>query len=319
MAYIQNASNRFTLIDHPDPLCGKMVVVDWTLGNSCSYACSYCPKNLHDGSLKWQKPNDVLHLYRQLRRHYVDEMDRIVWLQLTGGEPTMHPQIVDLLHQASAKGFKISLISNASRTVRFWEKINKCLNSVILTYHAEFADLDHFIRVAGMMVDHITVHINVTMHPDHFDQTLEDARKLRAALPAASISLKPLRRDFGAQLYDYTKEQMQVLTNGLPSDRAPIGEQPRSLMRATTRSGRTETLRPNEFLLRDLNRWRGYKCNVGLESLRIRGNGEVYRGVCCVGGRLGYLGEDLVLPRDPIRCTKDACSCLADILIRKER
>ncbi|MEW2917021.1 radical SAM protein [Ruegeria sp. ANG10] len=318
MEDIQNQPDLFTLIDHPDPACGNMVVVDWTLGNSCSYACSYCPKALHDGSLEWQKTDDVLNLYRQLNRHYVDELGKIVWLQFTGGEPTMHPRIIDLLGHASETGFKVSLISNASRTLRFWEMINSRLNSVILTYHAEFAELSHFIQVADTMTDRITVHVNVTMHPDRFDQTLEEARELRAALPTASISLKPLRKDFGAQLYDYTDDQLQVLAMGLPSDKAPVGEEPRSLMRATTRSGHTEILRPNDFLLRDMNRWRGYKCNVGLESLRVRGNGEIFRGVCGVGGKIGTLGDELDLPRDQIRCTKDACSCLADILIRKE-
>ncbi len=318
MEDIQNELDAFTLIDHSDPVHAKIVVVDWMLGNACSYACSYCPKALHDGTVRWQKTKDVLHLYHQMKRHYVDERDKIVWLQFTGGEPTMHPRIIDLLQQASEIDFKVSLISNASRTPRFWEKISGCLNSVILTYHAEFAELDHFIRVAKMMEDRISVHINVTMHPDRFDQTFEDAQELRAALPAASISLKPLRQEFGAKLYDYTDDQMRVLSKGLPSKYAPVGEKPRSLMRATTRSGQCETLPPNEFILRGKNRWRGYNCNVGLESLRVRGNGEVYRGVCGVGGVIGYLGEDVDLPRDPIRCTNDSCSCLADILIRKE-
>ena len=318
MEALQNDTDVFTLIEHSDPMYGKIVVVDWMLGNSCSYACSYCPKSLHDGSIKWQKTSDILHLYHQMREHYVAERDKVVWLQFTGGEPTMHPRIIDLLRHASEMDFKVSLISNASRTLRFWEKISDCLNSVILTYHAEFAELNHFVQVAGMMADRISVHINVTMHPDRFDQILQDAQELRAALPAASISLKPLRQEFGSKLYDYTEDQLRVLSKGLPSKQAPIGEKPRSLMRATTPSGHSEILPPNEFILRGMNRWRGYQCNVGLESLRVRGNGQVMRGVCGVGGVIGYLGEDIDLPSDPIRCTRDYCSCLADILIRKE-
>ncbi|WP_170606664.1 radical SAM protein [Ruegeria arenilitoris] len=318
MEDIQEEHDVFTLIDHSDPAYGKVVLVDWMLGNSCSYACSYCPKSLHDGSIKWQNIDDILSLYHQLQRHYVDERGKVVWLQFTGGEPTMHPRIMDLLRRASEHDFKVSLISNASRTLRFWEKINGCLNNIILTYHSEFAELDHFISVAKMMVDRISVQINVTMHPQSFNETLDAARALRAALPAATISLKPLRQEFGSDLYDYTDDQLRVLSKGLPTTRKPTGETPRSVMRTTTQSGKNETLRANEFILRGVNRWKGYKCNIGLESLRVKGNGIVHRGVCGVGGVLGNLGEEIHLPSEAIRCTRDHCSCLADILTRKE-
>lgn len=317
-AAAERAPDYFTSIDHLDQAHAKVVVVDWMLGNSCSYACSYCPKALHDGSVRWQKTDDVLHLYQQLQRHYVETYDKTIWLQFTGGEPTMHPRIIDLLGHASDMGFKVSLISNASRTIRFWEKINPCLNSVILTYHAEFADRDHFIQIGQMMVERISVHVNVTMIPDRFDQILEDAQEINRALPSASVSLKPLRQEFGSELYDYSEEQMRVLSKGLPATAPPVGEKPRSLMRAVTPNGESEVLRANQFILRGMNNWKGYKCNVGLESLRVKGSGEVYRGVCGVGGPIGRLGQEIDLPKQPIRCTKSACSCLADILIRKE-
>lgn len=317
-ATAERESDYFTSIDHLDQAHAKVVVVDWMLGNSCSYACSYCPKALHDGSVRWQKTDDVLHLYHQLQHHYVETYDKTIWLQFTGGEPTMHPRIIDLLGHASDMGFKVSLISNASRTIRFWEKINPCLNSVILTYHAEFADRDHFIQIGQMMVERISVHVNVTMIPDRFDQILEDAQEINRALPSASVSLKPLRQEFGSELYDYSEEQMRVLSKGLPATAPPVGEKPRSLMRAVTPSGESEVLRANQFILRGMNNWKGYKCNVGLESLRVKGSGEVYRGVCGVGGPIGRLGQEIDLPKQPIRCTKSACSCLADILIRKE-
>lgn len=317
MEVVQNDLDVVTRIDHADPAHEKVVLVDWMLGNSCSYACSYCPKNLHDGSIRWHRTEDVLHLYRQMRRHYADAQGKVVWLQFTGGEPTMHPRIIDLLRHASEQGFKVSLISNASRTLRFWEKINGCLNNIILTYHAEFADLDHFVRVAKMMVDRISVQINVTMHPNSFEQTLEAAQKLRSALPAASISLKPLRQEFGSELYDYTERQLDVLSKGLPPTSKLIGEKPRSVMRVTTRSGHSETVRANEFILNGTNRWQGYYCNIGLESLRVKGSGEVYRSVCGVGGPIGRLGENIDLPLESIQCTKQSCSCLADILVHK--
>ena len=48
-------------------------------------------------------------------------------------------------------------------------------------------------------------------------------------------------------------------------------------------------------------------------------DGEVYRATCRVGGSLGniYAGT-FTLPTDPIICTRDNCTCAADIPLTKE-
>jgi hypothetical protein len=63
----------------------------------------------------------------------------------------------------------------------------------------------------------------------------------------------------------------------------------------------------------------GWRCNAGLESLRVTGCGTVTRAVCGVGGSLGRLGGDVTLPADPVICTAAVCGCVADILITKAR
>lgn len=83
--------------------------------------------------------------------------------------------------------------------------------------------------------------------------------------------------------------------------------------------GTREIIRLNEFILRGENRWRGWTCNSGIVSLRIAGDGAVYRAVCGVGGCIGEIGRDIRLPEGSVVCDRDACSCVADILISKAR
>jgi organic radical activating enzyme len=313
------APGTYDLIEHSNAAHARVVLVDWMLGNGCSYACSYCPKWLHDGSVGWQRAEDVLAFYDLLHDHYARLRDKQVWLQFTGGEPTMHPQIIRLLQQASARGFQVSLISNGSRTLRFWQKIAPCLNSVILTYHNEFAELDHFRSVGQLLCQQMPVHLNVTMRPDHFDRTLDEARALREAMPGASISLKPLRVDFEDVLFDYTPAQLQVMSDGIAPTAVQEGAMPRGTMTVAMAGGVRQRVRANEFVLRGENHWRGYLCNAGLESLRIKGSGVITRAVCSVGGEIGRLGAAVALPVAPIICSADTCSCVADILISKSR
>lgn len=310
----------YDLIEHSNADHARTVLVDWMLGNTCSYACSYCPADLHDGTLAWQTSASIIAFYDTLHAHYTAHRGKQVWLQFTGGEPTMHPHIVKLLEHATARDFKVSLISNASRTVRFWEKISPHLDSVILTYHNEFAEIAHFQKVGVMVAAQMPVHINVTMHPDRFDRTFDEALSLRDAMPSASISLKPLRVDFRTELFEYTAEQLQRMTDGVPVGKAFDGTTPRGTM--TVSGGDVPApvrMRANEFIIRNENRWAGYRCNAGLESLRIKADGGVTRAVCSVGGELGRLGQPIRLPSAPIICNASACGCVADILITKSR
>lgn len=304
-------------VDHADPQHARTVLVDWMLGNSCCFACSYCPSSLHDGSIRWQSEEAVLALFDRIRSHYVDLFGRKVWIQFTGGEPTMHPAIVPLLEAAARHGFAVSMISNGNRTLRFWQKIRPHLNAMILTYHDEFVEHDRFLEVARLLVEAMPVHCNVTMHPDRFDAVYAKAEALAEALPEATFSLKPLREGFGANLYPYTPEQMKRLDRILTHPRRDLVTMPRGVMRVTERDGSERNIRACTFILQGTNRWRGYSCQAGLESLRVKGSGEIFRAVCGVGGMIGRIGGEVRLPATPVLCTREHCSCTADILISK--
>ncbi len=310
-------TDRQVSIRHTYPAHANVVLVDWMLGNACSFACSYCPKSLHDGTVRWHKTDQIIALFDALKTHYADRLGRKVWLQFTGGEPTMHPRVVDLLRAASERGLAASLISNGSRTLRFWQSIVDHLDSVILTYHDEFVIHDHFIEIGRLLCAAMPVHVNVTMHPDRFDATFARAEEIGEAMPGATISLKPLREDFDTRLYPYSTEQLKRLETRITRPKPRPAQAPRGVMTATGISGRSEQRRPNSFITHDQNHWRGYRCQAGLESLRVRGDGQIYRAVCSAGGSIGRLGGDVDLPLSGILCDREACSCVADILITK--
>jgi organic radical activating enzyme len=190
------------------------------LGNRCTFACSYCPSELHDGSLPWISADVILPFLDEVRRHYADALGRQVWIQYTGGEPTVHPDFPRILAAGHAAGFRQCLISNASRTLRFWSEIVDFLDFAILTYHSEYAEFDHFLAVARLISKKHPLHINLTMIPERFDDCLATARRLGDELVNISIALKPLRKGFGSELYPYDPGQLTTMRQGLPTRRA---------------------------------------------------------------------------------------------------
>lgn len=313
------APARLTRLRHADPAHAGVVLVDWMLGNSCNHSCSYCPSALHDGSIGWQRREHVLSLMDALAAHYRDALGRRVWLQFTGGEPTMYPGFAAVLAASRAHGFRQSVISNGSRTPRFWRRAVEMLDAVILTYHDEFVDQEGFLETCRIIAERLPLHVNVTMHPRRFDAIRAKVDDIVAAAPQASVTLKPLRQEFGSRLYDYSEEQLARLSERVSRGGGLGRDGPRGVMLAERADGSSDRRRANDFILDGSNRWRGWRCEAGLESLRIKASGEILRAVCGVGGVIGRIGEPLDLPLSSVRCDRDRCACVADILISKRR
>jgi len=74
----------------------------------------------------------------------------------------------------------------------------------------------------------------------------------------------------------------------------------------------------NDIIKKHDNQFQGWSCNIGLESLMINWNGEVHRATCRVGGSLGNIYKgNFAIPSKPITCTRNWCTCAADIPITK--
>jgi MoaA/NifB/PqqE/SkfB family radical SAM enzyme len=74
----------------------------------------------------------------------------------------------------------------------------------------------------------------------------------------------------------------------------------------------------NDVIKNHLNKFKGWKCHAGIESLMINWDGEVHRATCRVGGSLGNIYKNtFTAPNDAVICTRDWCTCAADIPLTK--
>jgi organic radical activating enzyme len=292
-------------------------VVDWNLGSTCNYACSYCPPSLHDGSSLWPDYNTVTTFCDYVFRHY-KKLGRNVFFQLSGGEVTLYRSITDLVKFIRTLGAQVGVISNGSRSPTWWGEFAQHLDMAVLTHHIEYAQLEHFIDVVQCVGKHTRTHVNVTMLPTQFEECAKNARAIAERCPEVTITLKPLLINFDRIMYGYTAPQKAAILNW--PDRQQTTPMPgcRGLMRKVYDDGSTELVKAAHLIVRSENRWRGWKCNIGVELLSVTKDGSVYRGVCRQGGYLGHIRDKhLGLPLAGIRCEKDVCHCVSDILTSK--
>jgi organic radical activating enzyme len=65
------------------------------------------------------------------------------------------------------------------------------------------------------------------------------------------------------------------------------------------------------------NYFKDWSCGAGVESIYVDMDGRIFVASCRVGGELGHIDSHLNVPTDWITCTREVCSCGADLFIPK--
>lgn len=303
-------------IEHKDWL-----VVNWCLGNTCNYACSYCPTSLHDGSIKWPTLEIIKNFITKLK---TQNPTKKIYFEFTGGEVTMYKYFTELCQFCNELNIKVGLISNGSRTVRYWEENKQYFDHVCLSFHPEFADADHFTEVIKLIHNDVRTHVNIMMSPEKFDFCYALANKIKN-IGNISMALQPLIHDFGDKLFDYTEfqnkifeKQHELITKHIKYDKT--FDYYRGAMKKEFEDGTSIVSSAHRFIGEKTNNWFGWKCAAGVENLIIDMDGTIHRGWCKVGGPVGHISDDtLLLPTDYVTCTKTMCHCNFDIMSTKEK
>jgi len=107
---------KFTLIDYP----GKIACMAYTIG--CNFRCPYCHNpELVDGTVETDISEEKVLDFLDTRTGMLDG------LVITGGEPTMHDDLLDFMAKVKKKGFLVKLDSNGTRPAMLKEAIKKKL------------------------------------------------------------------------------------------------------------------------------------------------------------------------------------------------
>jgi organic radical activating enzyme len=306
--------------------------VTWTLHNRCNYRCSYCPDGLNDGTTCSVTADDVISFAdRVLVQAKRSQINRWTFA-FSGGEPTFFPDFPRLLRELYQRGIDTTFTSNGSRPLEWWREVWDYFDHCVLSYHPEFARDDRFVDKVRELSQHVLLNVDFMMTVAGFDHCREVAAQLNG-LPNINIQFLPIQRDFGGHgggLVQYTDEQLELLRSQSSYEGAVSGEVRerrnrrggfgRGIQLATwLRDGVTQRERLDYRLVvaRDDNRFLGWTCFAGIESLIVDMYGDVYRAYCLEGGKIGNVRDGVAPPEAPIVCTHERCTCSVDIEVSK--
>ena len=281
------------------------IKVEWNLGKRCNYDCSYCPSSIHD-NYSPHTPIDTLE--RAVDR--LCELGKPLRISLTGGEPAVHPDIEDLFDYFKRKNiFWINLTTNGTRSASWYLQNEMFFNHIVFSLHFEH-DWQRVLHTINQFYDSTEreFFVNVMAHHDHMDSV----RTVVAQLIQKGIkfAIRRVRWTEGDHnIFDDMRYDGKDLEWLLSMD---------ATANPNCRVDNERIVHANDIIKKHENQFKGWTCNAGLESLMINWDGEVHRATCRVGGSLGNIYEgNFVAPSDPVICTRDWCTCAADIPLTK--
>jgi len=300
--------------------------IEWKIHNVCNYNCSFCAPMHKNGSQRWFD----LDFYKTNVDKLYDLCDGSpFWFQLTGGEPTLYPKLIELCQYIKSKNGLVSLISNGSRTLRWWQELknSNTIDHLIISLHTEQTkNYKHISDVLNLFHD---VPINIICLITHTKDTIDLAFEAKDFLKntTGSIIVVKAMMITNYDIYEmYTPEQLYKLKEdtfvlGIKNNTKTKSFIPKELsinfqLKVTFSNNLISNIDPQILMKNKMNKFLDWQCEIGKDNMRIDYD-IVYRGVCEVGGSRSLNDPQLQFTDDFIKCTSNNCLCATDMISTK--
>ena len=280
----------------------NLLEIRWTPNNVCNFRCRYCHPGANAGDFPSPANIDLLiKNFNYMLSKYKEIGKTRYHIKIAGGEPTMWKNLDEFVEGIKKDNdVYISLITNGSRTVRWWKEHGHLIDNVHLTHHVAQADLDHTIQVADIMYElgkKITV--KVLMDTTCWDKCVEAVEYLKknskhswfvmvaGVLEPEETNNIRLVKGVGFEL---STDQQRYIMKGLkrlPSlwwfwknrDLITSGEIRYYESVATLSNGKKRKASSHTYINENWNYFKGWHCNIGIEGIFINWDGTI-QGSC---------------------------------------
>ena len=286
----------------------------WTASDYCNYKCSYCSEKHYGRKYPWPKDySKLINFIKDWRGNDPLKFD------VMGGEPTIWPKFSDFCADLknTARDINktfITFSTNASRTIRYWNNFDYKLDEVILSFHPEYADIDHFLEICNLLCEKYRVGVFLMMPAEHYEyirNIFENLKKEKFNKATVIIKLVDDWKNGTGLDKNYTTEMLEFSKNKIKQLNPPKKDISRTLV-ADDRE-----VKVRDLINSNQTNFKGWHCWIGKDILNIEADGSVYGSQCKVRGPLGHIDTGIEIPTAPTVCTKNYCLCGSDVIIDK--
>lgn len=208
--------------------------VSWILGRFCNYSCSYCWPYARSDEKDHRSTDLCIRTMDEIKLQARERDFNSFHFSFSGGEPTLHPGLLDILAHYSADLPNVNyqsthLTTNLSPGMRWWDKYIDATRelhrvSITASWHREqgikqgdlhkhmekFAD-----KLVHLQANDVYTTINMVMVPDMFEELWEEALYFHDR--QINVTLKPQSDPTASHVvHGYTDSMIERLHRGMP-------------------------------------------------------------------------------------------------------
>lgn len=309
----------------------KFLGIDLSIGNICNYKCWYCFPGANEGDKKWPDYEIFKRNTEYLLNYYKNNAGKEMFdIHFVGGEPTHWPKLLNYI-EFLKNNFNclISMTSNGSKKLEYWKSISPFFDRINLSCHHQYVDINKFIEICDYLYDQdVVVSVSAMMDPYEWNKCINIVDTLKKSKRSWSIRYCEI---FGHNI-SYNAEQQRILN--IYKARNPNifwfwknNKYYRNKVTVTDVNGSKKRFKDNEILLKKLNNFKGWECNIGVDWLHISTSGEI-SGTC---GQILFNEFKNYNLRDndfiekfnpsiqPSICNQNCCNCMAETNLSKQK
>ena len=296
--------------------------VSWILGRFCNYKCSYCWPYARSDNLDYQPLTLYTETVNEIKRQANQNGFTQFHWSFSGGEPTAYKNLLDLVKHIQSDAVpsyqSIHMTTNLSPGSKWWK--TWCANTELLqrrsitaSFHEEFAKEQEFgDKCLQLMYENVLLTVNQVMVPGKFYELYDRMERLHNR--GINVTLKPQSNETASAIVDgYTEEMIHLMQTGFPQKAA--GEEVYQIALYDKSNNEYFFDQAERFNAFGFNKFQGWSCNSGYQSVIIRGT-EVKRSYSCHDVPLGTL-DNFNLFKEPQCCITPSCVSSADSKIPK--
>jgi organic radical activating enzyme len=311
------------------------LVIGWDPTNVCNFKCQYCHPGANAATDRAPSNLElVVNNFRFMLDEYTKKLGKTKFhFMIAGGEPTLWKDLGKFIVLIKEyHNVYVTIVSNGSRTLRWWEEYGHMVDDAHLTHHLEQGDVEHITKVADILyAKGAKTTVKVLMHPELWDQGIDNISYMKAN------SKHPWFIQTAKVIGDivYTESQIKYIDSDLK--RLPnfmwfwknrkLLKSEINLFDSTARTSTNTKLyaRPGYYINNNLNNFNGWSCNIGLDRVYIgwAGNLSGTCGVKLFGANEYYniLSDQFKLEFKinsiPAICQSDKCWCKPETHLSK--
>lgn len=329
-----------------NPDYDEYLSIQYAFTNVCNYKCNYCWPDSHSGTSRWPDYDIICknfdHLISVYKKHFNKKTIRF---HLLGGEPTLWPRLGEFAKFIYDKhGCRITMSTNGSRTVRWWNEYAEYFNDIQVSVHHEFCDVEHIKKVIDTIYNKGTIMTaaSVLMDPQAWDKCEGLVNALLEHPVPWMIKTKTLvteeGEDLNAHRDDYTESQLVYMRDKMkrlpPDDYITRMKELNNVDANKTSAkimfndGTEEPYKTFTLFEHKTNTFYGWQCNLGRDRITVQADGRL-QGSC---GELRAFGDAVLHIQDenfvekftpeiinPVICSRIFCGCSAEMRLPKRK